>query len=132
VVYGQANQFHDPIAQSWTALTSRLAAGSTLQLPHWHVPPLTFDGTTDGVRVKFSWLEVPGAPPRTNRQAWEQVVLASGQWLQVRFNARHVDDDGRWHYEKHVLNVGVVGEFAPNLFVSDSPDYRLADLVDLQ
>lgn len=130
-MYSQTNQFHVPIAQAWTALTSRLPAESTLQLPHWHVPPLALEGTTGGLRVKYSWLEVPGAPTRAHRQAWEQVVVASGQWMQVRFNARHVDADGRWYYEKHVLNLGVVGEFAPDLFVSGSPDYPFSDLVDL-
>jgi len=130
VSYDESNEFHEPVAQYWTALTSRLPETSAVQLPHWHVPPLLLDGTQNGLRVRFSWLEVPGAPARAYTHAWEQVELLRGQWMQVRFTARHVDDEGRWYDEQHVLNLGVAGGFTPDLFLNLAPDYQVSDLAD--
>jgi hypothetical protein len=130
VLCAEGNQFEQPIAQYWMALASRLPDDSTLRLSDWNVPLFTLSGVEDGLQVRFSWHEVPGAPSRHHLHIWEQAVLAPDQWMQVRFNARRLDFGGDWNYEKHVLNTGVVDAFVPSLFVNDSPDHRFSDMAD--
>lgn len=133
VVYGEGNQFQAPHVQYWIALHSRLPEPSTLHLPHWNVPSLTLTGTGDGLQLQFSWSHEIGAPPRYHRHMQEQILLAAGQWLQVRFNGRHIyQDDGTWYYEKHVLNIGLADAFVPAMFVIGPPDHQLSDFADLR
>lgn len=130
--YGEGNQFQAPHVQYWIALRSRLPEPSTLHLPHWNVPPLTLAGAGDGLQVQFSWSSEVGAPPRHHRRMREQVLLAAGQWMQVRFNGRHIYfDDGTWYYEKHVLNIGLADAIVPTLFVAGRPDYQITNFADL-
>jgi len=132
VSYGEDNQFQAPHVQYWIALRSCRPEPSTLHLPHWNVPPLTLADANDKLQVRFEWgLEV-GAPRRDYRHTREQVTLATGQWMQVRYNGRHLyGDDGTWYYEKHVLNIGFADTFVPTLFVAAPPDYQITDFADL-
>jgi hypothetical protein len=57
--------------------------------------------------------------------------LTNGQWLQVRFNARH-SRERSWYYEKHVLNLGIVSTYSPDLFISGAPTFVAPDLADLR
>ncbi len=131
VACNESNQFQDPIAQFWITLTSRLPEVSTLRL-HRNVPLLTLTSSSDALQVTFSWHEVPGAPSRHHKHMRERVALATGQWMQVRFNGRHRDSDGHWYYQKHVFNIGIADAFVPTLFVSGGPAFRLTDLADLR
>lgn len=126
------NQFQAPSAQYWIALRSRLPEPSTLHLPHWNVPPLTLTGADDNLHVQFEWSGEVGAPSRHYRHTREQVTLATGQWMQVRYNGRHFyREDGTWYYEKHVLNIGLADALVPDLFVTGPPDYQITDFADL-
>jgi hypothetical protein len=101
-------------------------------MPRWNVPPLTLAGAGDGLHVQFSWSHEVGAPPRYHRHLREQALLAAGQWMQVRFNGRHIyDDGGTWYYEKHVLNIGLADAFVPALLFAAPPDYQITDFADL-
>jgi hypothetical protein len=130
VAYCEAQRFQDPV-QYWTALTTRLPESCTLRLPGWHVPPVDVVGTPAGLQVTFSWHEVPGAPRRQHLPRQERMLLTDGQWLQMRFNARHRSDRS-WYYEKHVLNLGVVRTYNPSLFISSAPACTATDLADLR
>jgi|SRR5579884_1608151 len=130
LIYDEGTRFQAPSVQHWIALRSSLPKPSTLQAPYWNVPPLTLAG--DGLQVEFSWSHEVGAPPRYHRHERERVQLAPGQWLQVRYNGRHIYfDDGTWYYEKHVLNIGFADAFVPTLFVAPPPDDQITDFVDL-
>lgn len=132
VGFNEVNLFHEPATQYWTALSTRLPEPSMLQVPFWHIPVLKFTGTDDGLQVKFSWHEVQGSPSRHHLHMWEHVMLATGQWMQVQYNARHMHrSTGDWYYQKHVLNIGNFISFAPTLFVNGPADFHLTDLADL-
>jgi hypothetical protein len=61
----------------------------------------------------------------------ERVRLAAGQWMRVRFNARHKDSDGVWYYEKHAINIGFVLGFGVTMFVNGTPDFSATTMADL-
>jgi hypothetical protein len=132
VVYGEDNQFQMPRVQYWIALRSGLPGPSTLHLPNWNVPPFTLTGGNDTLLVQFEWGAEVGAPLRNYRHRREQATLATGQWMQVRYNGRHIyGEDGTWYYEKHAVNIGFSEAFVPALFVTASPDYQITDFADL-
>src|SRR5258708_622799 len=133
-MYGEENQFQRPRAQYWIALRSPLPEPSTLHLPHWNVPQLTLTSAQDNLQVQIDWNGGggAGAPPRHYKHLYERVTLARGQWMQVRYNGRHSYGEGStWHYEKHVLNIGLADALVPTLFVAGPPDYQITDFADL-
>ena len=59
-------------------------------------------------------------------------MLATGQWMQVRYNGRHFyTEDGTWYYEKHVVNISFSDTFDPALFVAAQANYQITDFADL-
>jgi hypothetical protein len=96
VVYGEDNQFQMPRVQYWIALRSGLSGLSTLRLPNWNVPPFTLTGGNDTLQCLVG--------PRQGRHyaitdtGGSRPVLATGQWMQVRYNGRHIyGEDGTWY-----------------------------------
>ena len=135
VGYGEADQFQGPPGQRWMALASRFPEPTTLQLDGpvpVYTPPLILGRAPEGLLVEFHWEEVPGKPQRYPRRRQERVVLALGQWLQIRFNARLPFDDGDWYYAKSVLNVGLVATFVPTFFLAGPPRRCISDLAYLR
>lgn len=116
----------------WVPLRSRLPEQCMLQFLHWNVPPLTLEVADGRLKARFPWSYDVGAPRREYRPMWERCSLAPGQWMQIRFNGRHVyGDDAGWYYEKHVLNIGWVDTLVNDLFVRGLPNYQITDLADL-
>lgn len=132
VAYNERNRFEEPAAQSWATLTSRLPERSAFRLPNWRTPPITLMDANGGLQVEFSWHEVPGEPPMHHLHMREQVRLAIGQWMPIRFNARHTDSDGAWYYEKHAINIGFAHGLNPAIFVTGSSDHSLSDMAILR
>ncbi len=137
VTYDERNQFRDPVAQQWFALVSRLSEPCTLHCPLPYVPSLTLSGANDKLQVRFPWSHEVEAPRRDTRHLREQVLLATGQWLQMRFNSVIYADgllgyDGTRYYMKRVHNIGIADAFVPTMFVARPPDYQIADLADLR
>ena len=137
VTYDERNEFREPVAQQWCALVSRLPEPCTLRFPNLNVPSLTLAGANDKLQVRFPWSYEAGAPRRDSRHLREQVLLASGQWLQMRFNSVIYADGllgfgGTRYYAKRVHNIGVADAFVPTMFVARPPDYQIADLADLR
>ena len=131
VAYG-GYRYEKPAAQYWTALTSRLPEESSLVLHKWDTPPILFQGVEDGLAVRFSWHEIPGAPARHSLHLWERRVLKPNQWLRIHFNARHTYfDGGGWYYTKHVLNIGLVEHYDLGIFINSAPDVECSDLARL-
>jgi hypothetical protein len=133
LIFGEDNQFQAPRAQYWIGLRSSLPEPTTLHLPHWNVPSFTLARADDQLRVQFEWSDVVGAPRRDYRSAQERTTLTTGQWLQVRYNGRHIyQDDGTWYYEKHVVNISFAAALVPNQFIAGPPDYQITDFADLR
>ena len=76
VAYG-GYRYEKPAEQYWTALTSRLPRRNyDLVLHKWDTPPILFQGVEDGLAVRFSWHEIPGAPARHSLHLWERSTQA--------------------------------------------------------
>lgn len=132
VHYGEGNEFRGALSEFWTALISQLPEQCALRFPYANVPPLTLEGSNGGVQVQFTWSREVGAPRRDYRHYTEQLTLAPGQWLQIRYNGRHTYwEDGGWYYEKHALNIGLADALIPTIFVDRAPDYQITDFADL-
>jgi hypothetical protein len=74
-----------------------------------------------------------GMPQRGTFIPYEASVLQSaGEWGQFIYNGRYVYwNTGGWHYQKHVINIGLVASFVSDLFLACPPLYQHHDLAIL-
>ncbi|MDX2008156.1 MAG: hypothetical protein SFU83_23170 [Meiothermus sp.] len=74
----------------------------------------------DGYRV--------GAPSRTDYP--RSFVVKAGEWLHIRYNGRFAWE-GAWSYRKVVINVALLEEANPNIFVG-MPTKSFSDMANIQ
>ncbi len=70
--------------------------------------------------VEFVYNRSCGAPVR----GWAQstLIVAAGEWAQVRYNGRFGGYDDYWYYEKNTINVSVSDVPTVDMFLRKQPD----------
>ena len=75
----------------------------------------------NSLAVYYQWDNGQGAALRYSGRK-EAFQVSVGQWGRVLYNGRYVDfDNGTWHYEKRVYNVGLFVSPSPSVFIKTEP-----------
>lgn len=133
VIYDEYNQFRSPIYQRWLDQSSVGSEPIAVDLyedrGRLFVMPRLLLSASDGLlRVGFDWMRFDGAPRRFPKI--DRYTLKSGEWVQLRCNARS-SEDWTWAYLKLVVNVSYTASFTPTLFCASTPTYQRLDMADL-
>jgi hypothetical protein len=94
-----------------------------------------------GLQVAYQYHHGAGAPRRLMHEVTSNLVplrkeaflLRPGEWGRVAYNGRFSDvDDGSWWCERRVVNVGLLEDPPPDVFVRSSPSQVYSQLAKLR
>jgi hypothetical protein len=124
IVYGETNDFAEPLKSEITALASASISIGCVKIKV----------SSSQIIVAYEYdYKSGGLPPRHRTPGVnlkEEVIVEPESWVRIKYNGRFSGDE--WRYEKVVVNVGLFQKYEAGVFYSNDPTSEVTHLAELR